>query len=240
LSEIGGSFLLAGVESQILQDQNLTILQGRRPWLGIGADRVCGESDGLAQQFGQFFSGWFHAEFGISPVAFGTSQVTHQDQTPASIDHERIEGSAMRMRRSSVTFLIVQGHIEIDPHQDGLSCNLDILNGFFWHRVRSQVEVAAWKPRLQEFCANLARTVPQQVGEFPVPADTVAAMLGLTYQRACCSMTFVVGCHRQTGAGRTDCQGEPAIGDFHLGDFQTFESWFFGQAAADEVERFFP
>ena len=133
LGECGVALLLAGVEPQVLQHQDVARGQRRGFRAGVSADHVGGERNRFSQQLGQLVGRRLHAVLRVRSV-LGPSQVAHQDQPSAAVDH----GADRRQRHANPPvvgdlLLVIQRHIEIDAHQHGLAGDIDILNRLLRH-----------------------------------------------------------------------------------------------------------
>ncbi len=131
--ERGIPFLLTGIEPQILQDQDLARTERGGLGAGIVANHIVGEVHRLAQQLGQLVGGRLHAVLGVRGV-FRPSQVTHQDQSAATVDN-RANGRQGQADTPIVgdASLVVQWHVEIHSHQNRLAGDGNILDRFLSH-----------------------------------------------------------------------------------------------------------
>ena len=124
--------LLLGMESQVLEQQNLA---------GFGAQlfhvRPCAigrHLDRLAQQFGQSGGRRFQAHFRIR-LAFGTAEMARQNYSSAVF--QRITYGWQRGANTLVAgnFLPArgQGDVKIDPDENGFVLQIQVANGDFGH-----------------------------------------------------------------------------------------------------------
>jgi hypothetical protein len=105
LREIGGALLLACIEPQVFQHQDVAVLQRGGFGAGIGTDRVGGERDRLCPAvLGQLSAVGFMLYLASPASPLGRPRWLIRIKRPPRSMTERIEGSAIRMRRSSVTF----------------------------------------------------------------------------------------------------------------------------------------
>ena len=116
LGETAGLAFFLGVETEVLQEEGLTRLQGSG--LRVGLLAILGELHGNAQALGHMVHDVLEGELRIHLL--GTSEVGHDDQGTALLQ-DLLEGGhgpadAGVVRDAEV---LVQGDVEVDSH-DGL------------------------------------------------------------------------------------------------------------------------
>lgn len=90
LAVFGGAFLL-GVEAQVLEENNLTVVGLVDDGLDFGTDAVRGELDTLAEQLFELRDDGLQAIFGVD-LAVGSSQVRHEHDGLCAVVYGILDG----------------------------------------------------------------------------------------------------------------------------------------------------
>lgn len=118
LGVLGAAFLL-GVEAQVLEENDLTTGGLVDGLLGLGADAVLGEEDGLAQQLLELGDDGLQAVLGVD-LAVGTAQVGHEDNGLGAILNGVLDGGQGTDDTLVVGdfLLVVERDVEVDLWRD--------------------------------------------------------------------------------------------------------------------------
>ena len=134
LGELGVAFLLARVEPQILEHeqparrQSAALARASSPT--VSAAKATDRPNSSARRS----AAGLRLYFGSAPTPFGPAEVADQNQFAFAIEH-RFDGGQRHADPQIVgDFLVViERHIEIDPHQDGLVRHIDVGNVSLGH-----------------------------------------------------------------------------------------------------------
>ena len=114
---------LFGVEADVLQKDNVTILHGVNLGFGIGTIGVVGQGDGDTQELTQAVGDRRQAEFG-NDLTLRAAQVGHQDDLGA-LAAEFLDGGQSGLDAAVVLDgCAVKRHIEVCTHQDALALEI--------------------------------------------------------------------------------------------------------------------
>ena len=132
LSEVGAVLLLALVEAEILEQQDLARLQGRGLGLGVLSDDVLSKNDIHAQQLGKSLGHGSQAQ-ALLPLALGLAQVGAGDDGSAvlkQILNGRQSGYDTLVARD-LAGLLVLGDVEIAAQEHFLALRIKIHDRLF-------------------------------------------------------------------------------------------------------------
>ena len=133
---LGVSLFLAHVEADVFEQQDLAILEGRRFGLRFVADRVRREMDRATEQLLQPSRHRREAVLGVGGRVFplGSSEVAHQNDSASTIE-DRLDRRESFRDASVVGDLlrVVERHVEVAPHENGLAGDGDIGNRLLRH-----------------------------------------------------------------------------------------------------------
>ena len=126
--EIGVVGRLAGVEPEVLEQHHPARLELRYGRFDLSTDAVVEQSDGSIEGLLHRPSHGLHAEFGVG-LSLGPAAMGHHDQRGAPIEQE-LEG---RQRCDQPRLVghdsVSDGKIEIGPHQNRPTVDLEIIDG---------------------------------------------------------------------------------------------------------------
>jgi hypothetical protein len=125
---------LAGIETQVLKNQDVAVLQSCGFGGCIIANRVGRERYGLAQELPEALGGGCETHLRIR-FTFGAPKVAHKNELSAAINH-RLDRRKGHLDTSVVRNLeiLIERDVEIDSHQYGLAIYIYIRNRLFRHR----------------------------------------------------------------------------------------------------------
>ena len=130
--------LFLGMEAQVFEQQQLTRLQGRSLLSDRRTDAVSRHPNRPSDQLAQPLSSGLQA-VGRAGAAFGPSQMGAQDQPGAAFD-EIVQGRQGSPDTGVIADpAVVQGDVEIDPHQDAFAVEIEVTHGLFLHTVAPRV-----------------------------------------------------------------------------------------------------
>ena len=121
------------VKAQVLEQQHFAVFESLGRGFRFRPNAIGHKSDGLAQYLRQARGRRLQAHFGIH-FALGTPQVRRQNQTAAAFQNVLNRGQ----RRLDAGIVgdfsgLVEGHIEIDAHEDAFAFYIEVTNRKFWH-----------------------------------------------------------------------------------------------------------
>ena len=132
--KLGVALLLSRVEAQVLQHQH--VARPQRGRLGRAHRRPpcrVAKATSLPSSSPSLLGRGLQAELRHRRLTLRASQVAHQDQLAAAVEHRLDRGQ--RHANSAIVgdlLLIVQRHVEIDPHQNGLARSRPRLRSSSW------------------------------------------------------------------------------------------------------------
>ena len=130
LGKVSAVLLLADVEAQVLQQQDLAGLQRGGLGLSVLADDVLGEDDFLTQQLGQSLCHGGQRQLGL-PLALGLAQVGAGDNGSAVIQQifDGGDGGDNALVAGDLAGLFVLGNVKVATEQNLLALYVHIVNG---------------------------------------------------------------------------------------------------------------
>lgn len=110
-----GAALLLNVESEVLQQDNGTVVSLVDNGLDLGTDAVGSKGDGLAQELLQLGNNRLEGVLGVDG-AIGTSEVGHQDDSLGAIVESVLDGRDGADNALGVgdVLVLIEGHVEVD------------------------------------------------------------------------------------------------------------------------------
>ncbi len=123
--------LLFLVEAGVLKHHDVAGLHGLDDVVGVGA--VGREGDGLAEHLGEVFGDRLEAEIGLVALFGGTAEVAHEDEA-AALFEDVLDGGQGALD-AGVVFddAFLDGHVEVDAHDDAFAFEIDVAKGFLIH-----------------------------------------------------------------------------------------------------------
>lgn len=117
-----GAALLLNVESEVLQQDNGTVVGLVDNSLDLGADAVGSKGDGLAQKLLELGNNRLEGVLGVDS-AIGTSKVGHQDDSLGAIVESVLDGGDGTGNSLGVgdVLVLIEGHVEVDLDKRGTS-----------------------------------------------------------------------------------------------------------------------
>ena len=129
LGDLGVVLLLALVEADVLEDEDLAILEGVDGGLGLLAVGVVDELHVIAGNLGELVGGRLEGELGLGAVALGAAEVAHEDDLGALV-LEVLDGRDGGAHAGVVGHdAVLQRHVEVDAHEDALARDVGVAHG---------------------------------------------------------------------------------------------------------------
>ena len=144
-------FRFAGMESDVLQHHDVAVAHSLHRGLDRRADAVVHVFDRPAHQGGQPV-GERRRAIGIVHLAFRAAEVGHQDHTRAALDQVLKRRDGFSDSGVVDDSSVLDGDVEIDPHEDSLARNVHVADGGF-------VEGAAGRGVRGQFSRSPMKTV---------------------------------------------------------------------------------
>ena len=130
--------LLALVEAQVLEHHHLAVLEGKGCGEGLLAgDGAAHQGDRLAQQLDEAHGRGHHGELAFEHAACGAAEVACDDHAGLVLDQVAQSGQGLADAGVIHHDALVQGDVEVDPHQHALAGNVHILDGLLVLHVAS-------------------------------------------------------------------------------------------------------
>lgn len=146
-----GAALLLNVESEVLQQDNGTVVGLVDNGLDLGADTVGSKGDGLAQELLELGNNRLEGVLGVDS-AIGTSKVGHQDDSLGAIVESVLDGGDGTGNSLGVgdVLVLIEGHVEVDLDKRGTSVSQIRANKTYdicyqvspYHIAQSQREIS--------------------------------------------------------------------------------------------------
>ena len=129
LADLGLVLLLAPVEADVLEHEDVTRLEGIDGSLGLVTVGVGDELHGQAAHLGELLGNRLEGELGLGAVALGATEMAHEDDAGVVL-HEVLDRGEGRLDAGGVTHdTVLDGHVEVDAAQDALAVDVDVANG---------------------------------------------------------------------------------------------------------------
>jgi hypothetical protein len=120
------------MEAEVFQQQDPAIREALELCLGLRANAVLCEGDLPSKQLSEVLRHRLEAEF-FRPLASRTAQVGHQDG-PRPVIHEPLYGGKALPDPAVVSYLsILQGDVEVRPHQYAFTSYVKVSDKKFRH-----------------------------------------------------------------------------------------------------------
>ena len=118
------------MEADVLQHHDVAVAHGLDRDLDRRADAVVHVLDRPADQLGQP-AGERRRAIGIVHLAVGAAKVGHQDHTRAALDQVLNRRDGFSDSGVVDDSSVLEGNVEIDPHEDASARNVDVTDGGF-------------------------------------------------------------------------------------------------------------
>ena len=129
LGDLGVVLLLALVEADVLEDEDLAVSEGIDGGLGLLAVGVVDELHVIAGDLGELVGGRLEGELGLGAVALGAAEVAHEDDLGALV-LEVLDGGDGGADAGVVgDDAVLQGDVEVDAHEDALARDVGVADG---------------------------------------------------------------------------------------------------------------
>lgn len=127
---LGGSLLL-GVESEVLEENDLTVLGVGNLLLDLGADTVVEEDDGLAEQLGELGLDRLQGVL-LNSLAVGSAEMRGEDDSLGALVNSVLDGGKSGDNSLVVSDLgAIERDVEVDSDEDSLALEVEVLDGEF-------------------------------------------------------------------------------------------------------------
>ena len=129
LGDLGVVLLLALVEADVLEDEDVAVLEGVDGGLGLLAVGVVNELHVVAGELGELVGSRLEGERGLGTVALGAAEVAHEDDLGALVLEVLDGGDGGAHARVVGDDAVLQGHVEVNAHEDALARDVRVANG---------------------------------------------------------------------------------------------------------------
>ena len=129
LGDLGVVLLLALVEADVLEHQDVTRLDLGNGSSGLLAVGVVNELHVIAGKLGELLGGRLERELGLGTVALGAAEVAHEHDAGAVLLEVLDGGDGGLDARVVGDDTVLQGHVEVNAHDDALALDVDVANG---------------------------------------------------------------------------------------------------------------
>jgi len=120
--------LLLDVEAEVLEENNTAVVGLVNKLLDLGADRVGGEGDALAEELLELGNDGLQRVLGVD-LAVGASEVGHEDDGLCAMVDGVLDGGDGTDDALGVGDLVtVEGDVEVDANEDALALEVDVLD----------------------------------------------------------------------------------------------------------------
>ena len=158
--EAGVVGLLLVVEAEVLQEQQLTGLEAVDGIHGPDADGVTGGRHGPLEELGEVLGHGAQAQR-VADLALRPSEVAHEHDGGAVLEQVGDGGEGGADAGVVPHPAVLDGHVEVDPHEDALALRIEVTDGELVH-VRG-LEVMASAAQASFSAMSLTRSATRQL-----------------------------------------------------------------------------
>ena len=129
LGDLGVVLLLALVEADVLENEDLAGLESLDSGSGLLAVRVGDEGHIKAGKLGELGGDGLEGELGLEAGAVRTAEVAHEDDAGVVVD-QVLDGREGSVDAGGVTDnAVLDRHVEVDADEDALAVDVDVADG---------------------------------------------------------------------------------------------------------------